>query len=372
MLAEHDSAIFYDMADALILPMYSIGEIKRAGETIARRDLQRDEATIHAFRVAHNWRDSHNYPLMKIRGELVGRVRGIQRPGSITAARMKRMQSIRKKLQNINTDLTQIQDLGGCRAVVETMTQVKALIQRYQDGDTAHHVRRQTSYIDAPKNGGYRSHHIIFNFRGGPGFENFEKHRIELQIRTELQHSWATAVEAVGLFRNEDLKGGRGDGDWLRLFELMSAQFAEIECEPLVPNTPVDKVSRVSELKDLNRKLRAINTLDNINNAIRYAPTYARNFSAVYYLIQYDNSNNTVTVRPYANYQPSSEQYYQDEQDKPSRNTVLVEVDKVDDLKAAYPNYFLDVKKFMHELRMLVDQGYGAWQQASRWFRPAL
>ena len=53
--------------------------------------------------------------------------------------------------------------------------------------------------------------------------------RIELQVRTRLQHSWATAVEAVGLFRGEELKNHKGSEEWLRLFKLLSAEFAEAE-----------------------------------------------------------------------------------------------------------------------------------------------
>lgn len=36
------------------------------------------------------------------------------------------------------------------------------------------------------------------------------------------------------------------------------------------------------------------------------------------------------------------------------RNAVLVEVDRIDDLKAAYPNYFLDVSLFMRAVGSLL------------------
>ena len=50
-----------------------------------------------------------------------------------------------------------------------------------------------------------------------------------MQIRTAIQHSWATAVEMVGLFRKESLKSGFGDIKWLRFFELVSELFYKIE-----------------------------------------------------------------------------------------------------------------------------------------------
>jgi hypothetical protein len=59
---------------------------------------------------------------------------------------------------------------------------------------------------------------MVYKFRGSGEEAVYNGRRVEVQVRTQLQHSWATAVEAVGLFRREDLKAGRGDLDWLRLF----------------------------------------------------------------------------------------------------------------------------------------------------------
>jgi Region found in RelA / SpoT proteins len=88
-------------------------------------------------------------------------------------------------------------------------------------------LREEDDYIARPKPDGYRSHHLMFNFRDRRNAGIHDGRRIEVQLRTRLQHSWATAVEAVGLFRGEDLKGNQGNPKWLRLFTLMSAEFAE-------------------------------------------------------------------------------------------------------------------------------------------------
>lgn len=74
---------------------------------------------------------------------------------------------------------------------------------------------------------------------------------MEIQLRTLLQHSWATAVEAVGLLRREDLKGGRGDPDWLRLFQIMASEMAEDEGAPPVPGVSQEGSSRREELNHL-------------------------------------------------------------------------------------------------------------------------
>ena len=73
---------------------------------------------------------------------------------------------------------------------------------------------------------------MVFKFSGTGQEEVYNGRRVEIQIRTRLQHSWATAVEALELFRRENLKGGEGSPNWLRLFKLMSAEFAVAENSP--------------------------------------------------------------------------------------------------------------------------------------------
>src|SRR5690606_40369694 len=69
------------------------------------------------------------------------------------------------------------------------------------------------------------SHHLSLVFQANKKQdESYVGRRIELQVRTRLQHSWATAIEAVSLYRNQDLKHHHGDADWLRLFVLTAAE----------------------------------------------------------------------------------------------------------------------------------------------------
>jgi hypothetical protein len=115
----------------------------------------------------------------------------------LTAARMKRMKSIRKKLARLSTSLIQTQDIGGCRAILDSMDEVRAVVDLYRKSNGPHHIREDRSYIENPKDGGYRSHHLVFEFQGQDDEVVYNGRRIEVQLRTQLQHAWATAVEAV-------------------------------------------------------------------------------------------------------------------------------------------------------------------------------
>jgi Region found in RelA / SpoT proteins len=205
---------------------YSMKDVKRAGELIAGRHPMNPE-TQDAFLVANSWREDHAYPMRSIRCQLIWYMRQLELEG-VTAARLKRMQAIRRKLTRIGLNLGQLQDLGGCRAIVPKIADVSILVGVLRDR-SRHHLRAENDYIANPKKDGYRSHHLMFCFRGRGTAKYYNDRRIEVQIRTRMQHSWATAVEAVGLFRSEDLKGNKGNADWLRLFQLMSAEFAVAE-----------------------------------------------------------------------------------------------------------------------------------------------
>ncbi|MFW2058189.1 (p)ppGpp synthetase, partial [Acinetobacter haemolyticus] len=80
-------------------------------------------------------------------------------------------------------------------------------------------------YIESPKNDGDRSIHQVFTYksRDHSGLDGL---KIELQIRTALQHSWATAVETLGVIENASIKSGFGSDDIKKFIKLSSALFS--------------------------------------------------------------------------------------------------------------------------------------------------
>ena len=231
---------------------FTMHDVKRAGEAL-RDDLiwseGRREELIEVFTVANNWLDSHVRPMIAMRYEAMGKMRS-QKLEGLTVSRLKRMRSVRKKLRRLSSKLDQIQDLGGCRAILPSMKDANIFLECYQD-KAKHSLHNAKDYISEPKVGGYRSFHLNYRYRGEGEAEVYNGRRIELQIRTRLQHSWATAVEAVGVFRQEDLKAGQGDPRWLRLFDLMSAELARAENCPEAEHLPGHK-DRVWEIIDIN------------------------------------------------------------------------------------------------------------------------
>lgn len=339
---------------------YSEDEVKRAGEIIAGELVWTADTakTIRkAFHIANNWRDAHAYPMRSVRYSMMWFMRHHQIEG-LTAARLKRMQAIRRKLRRLPYALSELQDLGGCRVILPSIVDVRALVERVRE-HSRHVIRDESDYIRRPKKDGYRSHHLMLNFRGRNSSVVHDNRRVELQVRTRLQHSWATAVEAVGLFRGEDLKGNKGSEQWLRLFKLMSAEFAIAEgCrEPPGVSTHQD---RIAEIKALDGTLNAAAMLQNMSHAVRWTDIAISPTSPVrYYLIRFDNVKKRVEVEPYfaprsAVLSYNNAEALDNQSGEEKSNVVLVEADKIENLKDAYPNYFGDVQLFKAQLNRVL------------------
>lgn len=170
---------------------------------------------IRAFHVVSNWRSSHSFPLNTFRVSLRRKAREIDEK-SLVAQRIKRLSSIASKLRRLPTmKLSQMQDIGGCRAIVRSTASVKKLVAVYEDSDLKHSLVRKDDYIQEPRQSGYRSIHLVYRYKSYRK-ETYNGLKIEMQFRSPLQHAWATAVETVGTFVKQALKASEGKEEWLR------------------------------------------------------------------------------------------------------------------------------------------------------------
>lgn len=185
--------------------------------------------------------------------------------------------------------------------------------------------------------------------------------KIEMQLRSNLQHIWATAVETVGTFTGQALKSSTGRKEWLKFFMLMGTALAQKEKCPPVPNTPTDAKELVGELRSYAKRLDVEGTLDAYTAVLRRTelmPELVR--GARYFLLSLSPVAHSLEVRGYpsAALEAASADYLAAEkriaEGKDIAQAVLVSVDSFDVLRRAYPNYFLDTKSFMEEVRNVI------------------
>lgn len=334
---------------AWAVPQYTPQEVNAAGRALGQTAFPvTSEEGQEALNVINNWRSSHAYPLNTFQITLRNRARRIERK-VIIAQRAKRLDSIHRKLRAKSTmRMTQMQDIAGCRAVFSKLSDVYKLVDLYKSRQFDHKFRNEKDYISDPKPDGYRSYHLVYEYVGsGPGVP-YTNLRVEIQVRTQTQHAWATAVEAVGIFTKQALKSNQGDADWLRFFSLMGTAISAIEGTPAVPNTPATKADLLLELAPLAASLRARDMLRAYNTTLN---TLGSAKDAKYFIVELDPDENRVTVRRFKAKESAeaNRQYTQLESqipDESRRQVVLVSVADINALKRAYPNYFLDTATF--------------------------
>lgn len=146
-----------------------------------------------------------------------------------------------------------------------------------------------------------------------------------------------------------------------KIAKLMSAEFAVAEECPEPQGVP-SRDKRIFEIQELDRSLNAIGVLDNMSHVVRwtdFAPAPSPHAKPTHYLIKYNTGTKQVEVRPEFGAEMAIREYNQAEfpdnkGGQNSTNVVLVELDKVENLKAAYPNYFGDVQLFKEQLKRIV------------------
>src|SRR5580704_5104351 len=104
---------------AFAIPQYTREEIKHAGDClIAEEKVIWIANHDHMLAIINNWRSSHAFPLQSFKMTLLVRAKKVDSK-AIVAQRLKRLPSIELKLRRFkDMRLSQMQDLGGCRAVV--------------------------------------------------------------------------------------------------------------------------------------------------------------------------------------------------------------------------------------------------------------
>lgn len=338
------------------IPQYSVVELNVAGKMLSTLGDGTPDEYAHAISVIDNWRASHAYPLLIFYQTLKNRATKIHK-SPLVAQRTKRLLSIIGKLRREeNMKLSQMQDIGGCRAVLGTFDQVKKLEQIYLSSRWEHEELNHKDYIKYPKPSGYRSIHLKYKYKGLGDKSNYNGLKIEIQLRTNLQHTWATAVETAGTFTKQALKSNIGNESWLRFFSLMSSVFAIRENCPIVPGTSGNIEELKEEIREINHSHQIVNSFAGTTAVL----THIRELkNAVYFLVTLDPDKLTVEIKTFKKHesQAANKAYIDLEKQflDSNINIVLVSSTSVKALERAYPNYFMDARNFLQEVLQICN-----------------
>lgn len=181
----------------------SNNQVNKAGRVLrkaGRGEVPANPAAMSAgFDTLLRFRAAHQLPLSKTTMGLRSVVKTERCEKVEVSQRLKRIPTIYDKLQREPTlALSTMQDIGGCRAVLASIDEVRRVEARLRKNRPA---VIYNDYIARPRASGYRGVHIVVTY---------DERRIEVQLRTQVMHAWAITVERLSGRIGQNL---RGDGE---------------------------------------------------------------------------------------------------------------------------------------------------------------
>lgn len=332
---------------------YSRKEITKAGNIILTSKSE-DEINA-ALNKINVWRTNHLEPLKVMKRRLVRLLNKNSITPILISQRLKRLTSIEYKLDlNPQMGLGGMQDVGGYRAVLKDVKDLNRLKMLLENTNHYHRFDKSNDYVNSPKPSGYRSIHYIYKYNSK--IVEYDQVKVELQIRTKLQHNWATAIETAGIITKTSLKSSQGPDEWLNFFKIVSSLFAIKEKLPVLQeHKELSMETLMIECYKLCQKLNVVDTL----KALRVTTDHLekQKFPGDYYLIHIDTETKGVSLNVFDknSYELATEKYLEIEKqiDNNKSAVVLVSASSFKDLKKAYPSYFLDTSEFLNALEKI-------------------
>lgn len=346
------------MSHNLPVPTESKSLINKAGKILTQANLFSKEYQ-EALELANRWRACHAYPINTFQATLRTKT-GNCKGDVLVAQRLKRMPTIIDKLSRFpNMQITTMQDIAGIRAIFDDLNDIGFIVSKYVNNKNfPHEFVANYDYISNPRDiDGYRSQHLVYKYRN-KHIDAYDGLRVEIQLRTKLQHIWATAVETMGTFLGQALKSKQGEKEWLDFFALVSSAFSFLENTPQVPRfAHLSKQQTIDEVAKLEKELGAIEKMKNFSTVVS---SIGNNKSYTYHLLVLNSLKHAIDVYTYDrdNFEKAMADYakFEDEAAKGSKlEPVLVSAGPMENLRKAYPNLFLDISEFEKTLMSLIN-----------------
>lgn len=203
--------------------------VRRAGKNAAKSGSL-NAVSQGDVELLDEWRKAHLQPLSAVAMWL--RKPSLDATGLAPAQRLKRRETFLDKLiTGRSQDASTMHDLGGCRLIFPDVAALQDF-RTYLDSESRArhqltHERNKYDYISSPKPTGYRGVHYVYGYSSSSKARaDLDGLKIEVQLRTSVQHAWATAVEIADLVSDTRTKFEDGSGDYGQFFRLASELLA--------------------------------------------------------------------------------------------------------------------------------------------------
>ncbi|WP_436914087.1 RelA/SpoT domain-containing protein [Acinetobacter schindleri] len=358
---------------------FSKKDVVRAGKNLIDDDLLNDQEKFNStMGILTYWRDSHLVPLEKSNLLLNRYIHNIDKNAFI-AKRIKRFDSIKRKLKRFDKmELKNMQDIGGIRVVVSSQKQVDSILKILTNEMCFYNKNNELikidNYIKNPKFDGYRSVHIVGIFKNSEG----EDRKIEFQLRTKLQHSWATTLEIIDIFTQQNLKSDSGFQNYKNFFKYVSDLFQLIESFKSFQKNNIEEL-RKDLLNHLEKNDVLFQEAYGIMSFLRQGTSnttikdqlqlYCLSLKELNQKLSKSDKNSFILIRlniaarklEHENFSKKESKealeryslYEQTLSQNPNIIVALLSTDAIGGLQEAYPNYFADSEMFLKYINII-------------------
>ncbi len=311
------------------------GEINRLGDEIRS---EQNDIGINSLEKLQDYRTSHKTSLSETFKILLD-IRKRKSHNAIVTFRIKRFESIIGKLERYpDMEFSRMWDIGGCRVIVKNNDEV----YKFRDEIAkVLNIRKLKDYIKNPQTDGYKSLHL---YADSP----IDNRVIEIQIRNQKDHNWATLVEISDLLFDSKLKEYGKDKTLLRFHFLLSKEDELTFLEKKELATIIYKYQYVDELSKVFTRnyLEVRQQWTNIETKPKYR----------FFLIE-TSKHNIPKIEAFESFNEAETSYFKKFQENSDSNVVLTHLPKPDynQISIAYSNYILTMHTFMDDFSIMFE-----------------
>lgn len=266
----------------------------------------------------------------------------------IYGERLKRTETIVDKLRTGRSlDLSTMHDIAGIRLIFKTESRLNNFRERVAESTSIKHQKihdpQKFDYILTPKKTGYRGVHEVYRYQAkSRNMEPWDKLRFEVQFRTNIQHSWATAIEVYDHTKHRRFKFETELDPAFEQFQISSellARVLENRNGCLSEHSDKQLCDRFEELEEITKMLHTFRTLKAIKSDNIQKNT----------ILQISKGGNLI-VLDFKDFKTAVKALPGVEKDPDTVNAVLVGADMPGHIRDVFINYFNDTSGFVDAL----------------------
>lgn len=286
-----------------------------------------------------DYRTSHKDVLSQVFNLLCDATKKIH-SSCIVTYRIKRFESIISKLDRYpDMRFSRMWDIAGCRCILRNDKDVYKLKSLLEE-ETTLEIIKEYDYLVSPQKDGYRSLHLFLKFGDSDKV-------VEVQLRSQIDHNWATLVEITDLLFDTKIKE-YGDNAELSRFHFL--------------------LSRINNLT-IEEKYEISSTLKNYNYFEKLSEVFSRNYIKVrkrwfdiessdhkFFLIE-TTKEDVPKIYSFKSSVEAENYYFNVYKTNQNANIVLTHLHKpnYNQISIAYSNYILTFHSFLTDCYLILE-----------------